>query len=233
MKQKAILKDARILLAVVGVIMALTLLPAISFGANPNPRVLPPKSDAYGMTYGEWSARWWQWAISLPTDHNPLTDTADCSTGQLGPVWFLGGPFWPAANPNVRNCNVPPGKALFFPIVDTECSDLEQPPWFGATEADRRACAKGGMDPASDLVAEIDGAVIQNLASYRAASPNFFFTAPADNVLGVTGGGSGQSVADGFYLMVAPLPAGPHTIHFSANVSGWSLDVTYYLDVKR
>lgn len=227
-------KYGLILLAMLAVIIGLTLMPAVSFSANTNPKIAPPNSRPYGMTYAEWSARWWQWAISLPADHNPLTDTADCSTGQLGPVWFLGGPFWPAANPDVRNCNVPAGKALFFPIVDTECSDLETPPWYGATEADRRTCASTSMNTAVDLVAEIDGVAVQNIAAYRAGSPNYYFTAPDPNVLGIAAG-SGQSVADGFYLMVAPLPAGRHTIHFSATMldSGWSLDLTYYLNVKR
>jgi hypothetical protein len=41
------------------------------------------------------------------------------------------------------------------------------------------------------------------------------------NVLGVLGGGPGTAVADGFYLLLAPLPPGEHTIrirgsfHFS------------------
>jgi hypothetical protein len=33
--------------------------------------------------------------------------------------------------------------------------------------------------------------------------------------------------------MLAPLPAGRHTIHFGGNFPDWSLDVTYYLNVKR
>src|SRR5690242_15482225 len=60
---------------------------------NPNPGVIPVNASPYGATYGEWSARWWQWAFSLPVDHHPLFDTADCSAGQSGPVWFLGASF--------------------------------------------------------------------------------------------------------------------------------------------
>jgi hypothetical protein len=236
MKQKVNVKYVRPLLVAALVVIGLTLLPAVTFSANPNPKVVPPISRSYGMTYGEWSARWWQWAISLPADYNPLTDTADCSTGQLGSVWFLGGAFYPASNPDVRNCNVPAGKALFFPIVNTECSDLEPDPWHGDTPATRRACAKANMDPPgidpANLFAEIDGVSIQNLTQYRVMSPNFFFTAPDPNVLGVPGG-SGQSVGDGYYLMVAPLPAGHHTIHFGGVFADWSLDITYYLNVKR
>jgi len=97
----------------------------VAFAKNPNPGVIPPQAKAHGMTYGEWSAKWWQWAVSLPLDHNPLADTADCSTGQLGSVWFLGGSF--VSSTEERDCTVPPGKALFFPIINVECSTLEAP----------------------------------------------------------------------------------------------------------
>jgi hypothetical protein len=232
MRRERVLTSARLVLAASAVIIGLALLPAVSFGANPNPKILPPNSQSYGMTYSEWSARWWQWAISLPTSNSPLFDTADCSTGQIGPVWFLGGSFVSATD--VRNCNVPFGKALFFPLVNNECSDLEAPPWYGATPQERRACAALVIDTVSDLAAEIDGVPVQDLEKYRVVSPNFYFTAPPDNLLGVPAD-TGQSVGDGYYLMVAPLSAGPHTIHFTATVNMFDfvLDITYYLNVTR
>ena len=43
----------------------------------------------------------------------------------------------------------------------------------------------------------------------------------------------GPSVQDGIYLMLPPLPAGHHTIQFSAaGFHGWWLEVTYHLKVK-
>src|SRR5690242_16582905 len=33
------------------------------------PSILPPESHPYGKSYGEWSARHWQWLYSLPVDH--------------------------------------------------------------------------------------------------------------------------------------------------------------------
>src|SRR5262245_11884284 len=50
-------------------------------GAN-NPGVLPPQSNPYGASYGEWSAKWWQWAFSMPHTDHPLFDTAPVSEGQ-------------------------------------------------------------------------------------------------------------------------------------------------------
>ncbi len=66
-----------------------------TFAKNDNPQVLPPNSHAFGKTYGEWSAAWWQWLYSMPTNQHPLYDTAECSEGQSGKVWFLGGTYHP------------------------------------------------------------------------------------------------------------------------------------------
>ena len=123
--------------------LALALLLVIAAQAqNSNPGVIPPQAQAHGMTYAEWTARWWQWFFSFTATTNPV---ADCSVGQLGSVWFLVG----VPGPTTINCSVPPGKALFFPVINVECSNVEDPPFFGATEAARRACAKSIVDGAA------------------------------------------------------------------------------------
>src|SRR6266478_1129078 len=78
-----------------------------------NPKVVPPGSTAYGQTYAQWSEAWLQWAFSLPVTAHPLFDTADCSAGQSGNVWFLGAKFCPSgdttcnASSATRSCTVP------------------------------------------------------------------------------------------------------------------------------
>src|SRR3989442_8315950 len=87
-----------------GVIAAVSIIVGLMTGSasrvyaqNPNPGVIPPNAKAFGMTYGEWSAKWWQWAFSLPVDQNPFFDEGGtCSNGangqpEPGPVWFLTG----------------------------------------------------------------------------------------------------------------------------------------------
>ena len=190
--------------------------------ANANAGVLPPVSSAYGHTYAEWSERWWLWYIPQTVTSNAITD---CALGQSGEVWFL--------EAFGSTCTVPAGKALFFPVVDAECSSLESAPFFGGSPADRSACAKALIDDTSNLAAEIDGISVQNLMAYRFQTPDFNFTAPADNLNGIPPG-SGQSTADGYYLMLAPLPVGLHTIHFKGtfNAFGFTIDATYHLLVK-
>jgi hypothetical protein len=116
-----------------GIILAVTAMATPgAFARNDIPRILPPSPHSYyGMTYGEWSAKWWAWNNSMPVDQHPLFDTADCSARQLGTVWFLGGTstatdrngetVWSAD----RVCNVPRGTALFFPVINSEAATLE------------------------------------------------------------------------------------------------------------
>ena len=76
-----------------------------------------PGSKPFGKTYGEWSAAFWQWIISAPSDRNPsnVNDNTGkyCSKGQSGPVWFL--PLVLGGDA-VKTCNIPSGKTILFPV---------------------------------------------------------------------------------------------------------------------
>jgi hypothetical protein len=206
---------------------------------NPNPRVFPPNSHPYGNTYGEWSARWWQWALSIPAATNPNLDTtgANCAEEQSGQVWFLAGSFGGTFD---RTCTVPTGKALFFPILNAA---------FGAAVGDceptnpgvpcdvtvLRAAAAASMDPVT-IEASIDGVSLRNLSDYRVQSPVFSVTLPEGNILDVESGTYAPMVSDGYWLMLVPLSAGVHTIHVKGIITGgvfeeFESDVTYHLTV--
>jgi len=196
-------------------------------------QIVSPTTKAYGKFYPQWEVAWWQWAISIPSDSHPLTDTADCSVGQSGSVWFLGGSF--VSGSAERNCTVPADKALFFPILNTECSTVEPDPFHGDNEAELRACAQSFIDPVAGLFLEIDGVPVGNLSQYRVLSPMFSFAAPDPNVLFVQGPVSGQSVGDGYYILLAPLHKGQHTLHFGGTFTQYdfTLDITYHLTVTE
>ena len=36
--------------------------------------VFLPNEKPFGLTYGEWSAEWWKWLLSSPSESNPSTD---------------------------------------------------------------------------------------------------------------------------------------------------------------
>ncbi len=180
-----------------------------------NPQAIPPTARPYGLTYGQWSANWWHWALTLPLPGHPF---AGCppepgDAGQTGPVWFLAG-----SNPPPPSCyvTIPAGKSLFVALANTECSSLEDPPFHGDTAAQQTTCANYWANHIvqASLFCEIDGAPLKNLARYRFTSPQFAFTAPTPWIFGATGG-SGSSVGDGYYLMLPPFSGGSHhTLHF-------------------
>ena len=55
--------------------------------------VVPPlvQTQPYGMTYDEWSAKYWQWTMAFPSNADPASDTAPSESAQSGKVWFLAG----------------------------------------------------------------------------------------------------------------------------------------------
>ena len=68
--------------------------------------VFPADSKPYGLTYGQWAAKWWQWSYSIPEENNPIKDTTgkDCAINQSGPVWFLAGTAGRSAE---KKCTIP------------------------------------------------------------------------------------------------------------------------------
>lgn len=160
------------------------------------------------------SAAWWQWALSIPASVNPLGDPtgALCGVGQHGEVWFLGGTL--DGSPADRSCKVPAGTAVFFPVINAECSVIEDPSL--QDRAALRACAKGFMDLVTTADAEVDGRPVKVV---RARSALFAITLPPGDVLGIVGNpGKSQTpnpspaVADGFWVFLERLPIGEHSI---------------------
>ncbi len=258
------MNSKRVLYYVPALVMGVVLLWAPSTmvaQGDRDPRVLPPESNPFGLTYGEWAARWWQWAFSLPATHHPGFGTTECSAGQSGPVWFLSGAFcgsvgttvFPCVNNTVSSCQIPAGKALWTGSWGDEDSFIEEP--VGTTEATLRSNAKSVVDQCSGTVT-VDREPVRlvricssgstcspaqaPLYTYRLPSPPTTPpsppTTPYDNVLAAVGedlyansinglmpnGLSSQGVADGYSVLLAPLPVGRHTIESAFSCPGGS-----------
>ncbi len=55
-----------------------------------------PNDKIHGMTYGQWTVKWWQWLLAIPRESNPALDETGKNTEkvQLDPsVSFLAGTF--------------------------------------------------------------------------------------------------------------------------------------------
>jgi hypothetical protein len=201
--------------------------------------VYAPNENVLGMSYGDWSAAWWQYLLLFTNDVSPYLDTTGqyCNEKQGGPVFFLvGGP----VNPTIQGCTIPAGKALIVPIINGECSSVEPAPFQGRNAQEARACIAQWNDGTDikHLKFTIDGIRIRGLRDYRVQSPYFYFNMlpPANNFLGVNGVTEGYSVSDGYWVMVKPLSPGTHVIHFegawvSGPGAGAVQNVTYNLTV--
>ena len=213
-------------------------------GRNPDPGVMPINSSPYGKTYGEWGAEWWKWALSFPIDQNPIMDPTGefASQGQSGPVWFLAGTSGGTAE---RAVTIPAGKAIFFSMLnlinDYPCPDPNFQPAPGQTlEEFLTEGAAFFIDHTTVLFAEVDGVPLKNLFNYRATSGLFTFTGDPSLVSFdpcITGAPQ-QAVADGYWVMLAPLRRGAHTIRFGGTEEfpefdfSFSVDVTFHITVE-
>jgi hypothetical protein len=247
------------------IVALLVLMPFAASEANTG--VIPPHHDYLGKSYGEWSAAWWQWAYSLPGQNHPLTDFTgmDCDAGQSGGVWFLAGTWVDACdcecqrNPKktyecdpgnqvIRGCTVPAGKALYFPILNVECNTAQEGSAFYREDVgELEDCAASFVDGEGnnpfnaipkDLEVEINGVLLENPYAYRTQSSVFEFHLPEGNILGVDAGVY-FSASDGYFIMLAPLPKGQHTIRFAGKFVNsetgdliYGLHVIYYIRIK-
>ena len=198
--------------------------------------------NPYGITYGEWTAKWWQWAYSIPVSINPAYDNTGihCSINQTSPTWFFPGTY---AHDVTRSCTIPEGTSILFPILNSECSYAEFPSL--KNESQLRDCAKGEQDKVYSLKASIDGNKLENLNQYRMQSPLFNFTLPSENILHLNPQIT-QGVSDGNWVFVKPLSIGKHKISFKGETidyqenkngsfavpSGWNYNTTYLLTVR-
>jgi hypothetical protein len=224
------------LVLLLGFIGSTAVTPATAF--NSRPAVLPPDHHPFGMSYEDWSVRWWKWVDSIPAEDNPILDQdgSNCDEDQSGPVWFLAGTTGGAVK---RKCTMPAGKAIFFPIInilnDFPCPDPNFKPAPGQSLEDfLTEGARAVIDLVDERVVEVDGIP---LPSFRATSKLFTFRGDPSltPVLDPCITGRRQKgVSDGYWIMLAPLSRGTHTIHFRGGISSFPLEVeaTYELKVK-
>jgi hypothetical protein len=205
---------------------------------------------------GALTAEWWQWIMEIPSEINPLLDETgiNCNENQQGPVWFLVGTPGDTTVGNLttgsaeRECTIPEGKKILFPIFNTFCSELNDEaairevvgiPEGELTEEQLeeglRKCAADIVNLATIFEASIDGKEITNLEDFRVQSPVFTISFPEDNPFNVTDfiDIPQRAVSDGYWLLVKGLEPGEHTIEFRGGIPGlFVTDVTYHITIE-
>jgi hypothetical protein len=219
------------------VFLALAALIPSSPAATGSSGIVPVNKKFQGLSYSDWEAKWWQALIAIPASPDHPFFVGGAFGDEEGIVFLTGAvPSTPGGTVEVE-ITIPAGTALFFPMLNTECSSVEAPPFFGKNGGQQRKCARGLIANPQDVFAELDGQSLQNPEDYYTESSQFTINLPEDNILLGPGTGpvTGTSVDAGFYLLLTPLSVGNHTLHFggqfSAEAGGLVIDTTYYITV--
>jgi hypothetical protein len=187
-------------------------------------------SKPFGRTYAEWTARWWQWVLSIAKTKNPLVDDTgkNCANNQSGPVWFLAGTL---KGPAERSCTIPADNAILLPVINFEASVAEGD---GTTEDELAARVKFEMDQITNMRAMISGTNVNELKQYRIQSPPFNVTLPADNVLGLPAQNT-RMMSEGYWLFLKPLEPGKYDLHsFGSCLAGRiKIGISYHLTIEK
>jgi hypothetical protein len=177
------------------------------------------------------SAQWWRWILPIPPANNPLIhNDIPCNIAQSGPFFFLVGTQGGSAE---RNCTIPQGKSIFFPVINFFQTVDKEPP-FNSIEKVKKSVIEN-INQAHNLHASVDGVNI-NLDKARALSPPFTIKLRSPNIFGAPPDDY-WALSDGYWVALKPLSVGQHQISFSGEGvdffgNPFSVDVKYHITVK-
>ena len=216
-----------LLTACAGAILAVMV--AVAPATASSLHVYPPNSHPYGATYVQWEMRFIRYIAAIPASKNPGDDRTgvDCAVGQSGPVWYVENS---GIGANVR-CTVPAGKALLIAAAFPECSTAEG---NGNTYEALRSCVESYVADLKEVSVTVDGVQLTDLLThYLFQTPLFTYAYPADFVFKPENSrpGTTKSVAEGVYVMLAPLSAGHHTIVMHDLFGTTRTAATYHLTI--
>jgi hypothetical protein len=158
-------------------------------------------------------ADWWEVGLTNPVSDNPFAGTADPCVRLNGHVL---GPVFAGPDPVLTtDCMVRRNTAILAVTFTSECSDAEEPPFFGATPRERRACAIAANDGITENTVTIDGKPY-DVSRFRYQTPDHKVRVPEDDLFGVDADTMRFS-ADGWAPLIEPLEPGHHVIEIVAS----------------
>ena len=120
-----LLGEISIRLLLITLTLSLSMIPLLPTQENGEfPEVYTLDSKPFGIPYTEWTARWWQWALSIPDKVNPISDLTGehCSEGQKARFGFsrcIGEAL------QSGRVHIPAGKAILWAPINYSCSPAE------------------------------------------------------------------------------------------------------------
>jgi hypothetical protein len=217
----------RVLCALLFVALAvLWALPSTASAADTSqPSIFGRTAKPYGVSYGVWTERYWNWVLGPSPAQSPLAHPERCANFMQGKVFFITNGFF--GTTGHASCTVPAGTPLLISPGGGTCDTTTGP----ATAAELRACDEDYLTQFTAFDVTIDTVEVPLIERYRFETPAFKLVLKPDNLLGVRAG-TYQAVAISYTLLVRPLPKGVHTIVVHDElVSGQSADFQVRLRV--
>lgn len=198
--------------------------PTVELSAGRDIEFFDADSTPYGKTYGQWTVRWWQWALSSPMENNPVADPTGTYASINQPasdVWFLAGKFgsFDKVIPK-RKCMIPSNRSILFPILNCEANKLEYPG------------LKSDQDLITHVSRDVDSVVMKDcllddisIKPERVASdPQIFeITMRKNNPFRPDKYGRVKTAADGYWIFLKRLGRGIHTLKFKGSCENGAL----------
>lgn len=184
--------------------------PKVSKEDNIDSVAFPIDSNPFGISFADWTSKWWQWLLSIPKDKNPASDksTKCFEETQEGPVWFFASTTEDVGQV-VRRCTIPENKALLLPILNYGATFADEPTIKSDEELNSLAISE--MDKITNLSVILDDSKLIDIAKYRVHSPMFDVILPTSNITNGTPGPT-RGTGNGYWLFLKPLPKGSHVI---------------------
>jgi hypothetical protein len=181
-----------------------------------------PESNPYGLTYGQWTVKWWKWALSVHEERNPIVDTSgeNASISNNDPdVFFLAGTLGGAKVE--RRCEVPANRSILFPVINYEVNSTDDPQF--RTDKELVAGVKRDIDDILNLETTVDGIKVK---IFRICSDPPIFDLE-DNFESAIAKNSNlkRASSDGYWVFLKPLNKGEHELFFAGSCSAATRNV--------
>jgi hypothetical protein len=208
------------LTALIALIQLINLTYAQDFGSF----FYTPKDSPFGMPYGVWLSKYWDWWANIPKTLTPTQHNYDCYMHEAGDVIFLVNPL--KMNSEVTyKCKIPSGKGLLFALVTSEY-DTGTEGYEKATDKQLTDAARLD-DNSNAFKVTLDGKAISSdyLRNLRAESPFWNITILAGNHYD-SPPGVFRAFAEGFFAFLKPLSPGSHQIYYETSSPKSDLQVS-------
>lgn len=194
-------------------------------------KIFPFDAYPYGLSYEQWSMKWWRWILQIPEKNNPAFDITGRNAyfKQDNPhVFFLCQTFDNKSSSPCRAVTIQKGTSLFFPVINW----ISIYPEDGKSDVDLVLKAEAKMNTIGDLELQINGRpMCTNLEKYRVKSRPFHVNLPRNNILKLKPGIK-KVASDGYWVLTGAITEPIHLVTFGSCTAGVTkIGVKYEINI--